>query len=119
FLLLGPPESKAGSLFAQYDPFKSNRAEIPAATPTFRTPGLEYRQRFTIGTKDERTEGIAVVLRRLANPYLPFNGNRNAFSYNPYITIDYVEGIPVQPISGAASRLTSTGKLQPYAAHRS
>src|SRR5207237_527068 len=74
FLLLGAPRSVAGSPFAPYDPFESDLAEIPEATPVVRTQGLEYKYRFTIGTKDERSEGIAVVLRRLANPYLPFNG---------------------------------------------
>src|SRR5437879_252536 len=88
FLLLGPPEYGANSPFAAfvpYDPFSSNAAGIPRPTPVLRTPNLEYKHTFLTLTgmqSDERTEGIAVVLRRLANPYLPFDGNRT-FKGNP------------------------------------
>ena len=62
---------------------------------------------------------ITVLLRRLANPHLPpdprpvVEGSVNAF-YNPYITVDYLERVPLR---SAAAPTQSTGKLQPYAAH--
>jgi hypothetical protein len=73
---------------------------------------------------DERSDGVAVVLRRLANPYLPFDGQRSApgtatanFTYNPFLTVDYIESVPLQAVNGTAA-IASTGKLQPYAAYR-
>src|SRR5438128_2515707 len=75
--------------------------------------------RVLIGAQTSNSGGtIAVALRRLANPYLPFNGNRNTLTYNPYITVDYVEPITVSSVDGYSGGW-STGKLQPYAAHRS
>ncbi|MGH7339631.1 MAG: hypothetical protein ACREKH_04005, partial [Candidatus Rokuibacteriota bacterium] len=62
---------------------------------------------------------ITVVLRRLANPHLPPDPRPSAGDaanpfYNPYVTIDYLERIPLQ--AGAAST-ESSGKLQPFASH--
>ena len=50
----------------------------------------------------DNTNGISVLLRRLANPhlppnpYLPTGGLQNAaLPPNPYITVDYVHGVPL------------------------
>lgn len=126
FQLLGPPRSQQLP-FAANDPFTSG---LPKGTAVLRAASLTYGHRFTSrqpgDPPDERDGGVAVVLRRLANPYLPFDGRRRMpnstdanFTYNPYLTVDYVEGAPLQPVlDPAASPLASTGKLQPFAAFR-
>lgn len=130
-VLLGPPAS-ADAAFATYDPLEpANNAAIPQPTPLLQSPRLEYTRSFTVtppgGPPDERAAGVSVLLRRLANPYLPFDGRRTAsigtganFTYNPYVTIDYLEQIPLQPVEFGVSRpVASTGRPQPFAAHRS
>ncbi len=137
FLLLGPPElppPKPGDppdALLTFDPFDpANNLLIPRATPLLRTPSLQYTRLFPvrqpIDPPDERSEGVAVVLRRLANPYLPFDGRRNGagfaanFTYNPFVTVDYLEDVPLQAVeAGVQLPVASRGKLQPYAAHRS
>ncbi|MCI0461853.1 MAG: hypothetical protein L0Z62_33295 [Gemmataceae bacterium] len=131
FLLLGPPEA-APDPFPTFDPFVApHHALIPKATPVLRTANLQYVRKFLIrqpqDPPDERMEGVTVVLRRLANPYLPFDGRRRLatettgnLTYNPYVTVDYLEDIPVQPVTlGGHLAIVSRGKRQPYAAHRS
>src|SRR5262249_55407207 len=40
--------------------------------------------------------GITVVLRRLANPRMPLQPNPAAADFNPYVTVDYMDGIGLQ-----------------------
>src|SRR5262249_5575605 len=69
---------------------------------------------------DERPGGVTVLLRRLANPHLPHDprpavaGAPNP-AYNPYLTVDYLQGIPLNDAS-AQTAYASRGKLQPSAA---
>jgi hypothetical protein len=125
FLLLGPPAS-AFPPFAARDPFTGGAVLL---TPVVRSPSLEYSRFFPIpsygDTPDERGGGTTVLLRRLANPYLRFDPRRRVpagllpnVTYNPYLTVDYIEDVPVGPVMQAGA-VTSAGKLQPYAAHRS
>jgi hypothetical protein len=63
---------------------------------------------------------VSVYLRRLANPHLPpnpnpINANGLDPSYNPYITVDFLENI--RPNDGTTTGYSSIGKTQPYAAH--
>ena len=67
-----------------------------------------------------------MLLRRLANPYLPFDGRRVPaagagpnVTYNPFVTVDYVEDVPLLAISGGSRPLAAWGRQQTYAAHRS
>jgi hypothetical protein len=113
FFLLGPPGNDVqGSISAP---------TVPAATPIVRSGRLQYPVTFTTPadrTPEDGPTGIAVLLRRLANPYAPFDprpavaGQPNPW-YNPYVTVDYLDGIPLHDASqpGYASR----GKRQPYA----
>ncbi len=69
-------------------------------------------------TTDERTTGLTVLLRRLANPYLPFNANPAAGPlYNPYVTVDYIQNIKIQSNTPPGGPYASRGKRQPYAAY--
>jgi hypothetical protein len=70
---------------------------------------------------DYRTSGITVLLRRLANPYLPpdprpaVGGAANP-TYNPYETVDYLSAVPLNDATIPSAVNSSWGKLQPYAA---
>jgi hypothetical protein len=71
------------------------------------------------------TTGINVLLRRLANPHLPYNPNPlftagpNAGSpdptYNPYITVDYMQNVGIQDETTPATQTSvSFYKTEPY-----
>jgi hypothetical protein len=85
---------------------------------------LQYAVTFTppdTWVPDYRSTGISVLLRRLANPHLPpdprpaVGGAPNPF-FNPYVTIDYLHGVPLNDAANPAAVYTSFGKRQPYAA---
>lgn len=79
------------------------------------------------GTADIRP---ALLLRRLANPYLPFQNNPAQANYNPYVTVDYVEQVRVtngllydngvqrqyNVVFTAADPRAAWGRNQPFAA---
>lgn len=99
---------------------------VPPETPWLQSSSLQY-QVMRSGSRtwlpDDRSHGLTVLLRRLANPHLPLdprptaNGLGNPF-YNPYVTLDYLEGVPLHNAAGP-ERYHSIGKLQPYASDRS
>ncbi|HWG46291.1 MAG TPA: hypothetical protein VN688_26250 [Gemmataceae bacterium] len=111
FLVLGPSAPVASPA-------------LPAGTPVLLSPGLQYTALFTPPdtlTPDYRRSGLTVLLRRLANPYLPFDprpalGNQPNPAYNPYQTVDYLSGIPLHDATNPAVVRISSGKRQPYAA---
>ncbi len=135
YFLVGPK-----TIDANYyqDPFPG----APNNTAVVRTDSLSYNPTWVTGvTTDERTTGLAILLRRLTNPYLPFNPNPSIPNpttpgnfipnpaYNPYMTVDYIQNVPVQsnavplpnPVTAKATPPTplpsyaSRGKCQPYA----
>jgi hypothetical protein len=128
YFLIGPPAPAA----PYQDPFVAAAGMtpgVPANTPTLRTANVTYSPTATTwpvanpATPDERTTGLTVMLRRLANPYLPFNPNPvNASSgavdptYNPYVTVDYIQNVPIQSNATTPAAYSSRGKTQPYAA---
>jgi hypothetical protein len=119
FYLLGPAAPGGGPF-----PFPST-APAPA-------PGMPPFPVATFSSANMRIGGgntgtnIVVALRRLACPHLPPDANVFLPSppnppntpnplYNPYVTVDYMDKVPVQgstpgPIPGN----TSYGKVQPY-----
>jgi hypothetical protein len=124
FFLIGPPTSTDANF---QDPFVASTAAAPGVPfniPILRTPNMVINPTWAAplpatAPPDERLTGLTVTLRRLANPYLPFNGNPAAGSaYNPYITVDYLERIPIRSTEGitAPPTVASRGKRQPYAA---
>ncbi len=76
----------------------------------------------------ERGKTSVVILRRLANPYLPPQENPVNPNYNPYVTVDYIENLPSldrvghdnagtrTPNPGDTARPT-IGRKHPYAAY--
>jgi hypothetical protein len=80
---------------------------IPGPTGTGWTAGA---------TNDERTLGVTVLLRRLADPQLPFQGSPLLPLFNPHVTIDYMEKLPVRsPTTDTGAAYASRGKIQPFA----
>jgi hypothetical protein len=113
----------------------------PGVTTTLRLsddapPAPHNAMMYTIGNAPqadaalttEATKTSVVVLRRLANPYLPGQPNPAAAGYNPYITVDFVENIPTRDRAEfdsvdrrgghpfASTNLASVGRQHPYAA---
>jgi hypothetical protein len=124
FLLLGPPGKDAHDAIAA-----SPRGDVPTATPWLRSGSMQYTVTFaTESTRnpDDRATGLTVLLRRLANPHLPFDPRATvpgSFGpvqpnpwYNPYLTVDYLDQVPLRNATDPAARYASRGKLQPYAA---
>jgi hypothetical protein len=139
--LIGPNPNPSLPTGVQ-DPFKAvgQGGTVPINTPTVRSGNLQYTKSFSAAvTNDERALGLTILLRRLANPHLPENpqavipnpGGTPPFVvnplYNPYITVDYLDKVPLRDntpatrnyvIDGTPGTNTpaSRGRRQPYAA---
>jgi hypothetical protein len=99
---------------------------VPQQTSVLRNAKLTYTAPFAAGVTDERTNGLTILVRRLANPHLPWN-NQPTFIptggsnpqinplYNPYIAVDYLDKVPLRDQNAAATSYASRGKRQPYA----
>lgn len=114
------------------DPESTLPTAIPAGTPFMQSANLQYpvtvdaSGNWKYGTtgvdinsdKSPSPLGMTVLLRRLANPYLPFDQVAN-----PYLTVDYVEQVPISDATnigmvGSSASVTAYGKKQPYASDR-
>ncbi|HXG09624.1 MAG TPA: hypothetical protein VNK04_07530 [Gemmataceae bacterium] len=106
YFLVGPPSGKD-----ERDSIKPPR--VDGGTKLERSPGMEYVVDVDdTGNFNDKAHGITVLLRRLANPYMPPNPDPTNPLYNPYITVDYIERVRVQNVTDAEH--ASVGKLQPY-----
>jgi hypothetical protein len=96
----------------------------PAGAPN--APSAMYYTTGTNVTFPATLPTHALILRRLACPYLPPNPTPGA-NYNPYITVDYVDNLPVNDgvqydqagVHAAMTAITSRqsfGRTQPFAA---
>lgn len=103
-----------------------NGTTSPPSTPVLQVPGtgMQVPGTYTPGAQPtvtpdaDTTTGYVVFLRRLANPNLPYNNTPGA-SFNPYITVDYMEKIPAYRVNVAGDpAFSSRGKRQPYAGYR-
>jgi hypothetical protein len=116
FFLLGPPGTDARQTIAP--------PRVPGPTPWLQAPSLEYAAAFLpprTWVPDDRPGGLTVLLRRLLNPHLPPDprpavaGAPNPV-YNPYLTVDYLQGVPLNDATVPTRVYASRGKQQPYAA---
>jgi len=107
YFLIGP-KSNLGSY---EDPFAAN---LPPNIPVLQTDSVTYTPTWVANptNPDERTTGLTVMLRRLANPYLPPQLDPTKPNYNPYVTVDYISSVPIQE---SDKSIFSFGKRQPYA----
>jgi hypothetical protein len=123
FFLLGPLANPPAGF---KDPFLAQggtpAGTVPPKTAVLRNAKLTYKAPFPAGATDERVNGLTVLLRRLANPHLPPNpnpllptGQVNPL-YNPYITVDYMDKVPLRDSNAVTSPngYASRGKRQPY-----
>ncbi len=121
FYVLGPtdPANPNKALaFPQGSPNAGDTRALPQST--FASPGMNVNN---IGSVPAN---VSVLLRRLACPAMPHNSDPTSASYNPYITVDYVQNVTVndattfdgagQPQTPNYSALFSMGKMEPYAA---
>jgi hypothetical protein len=116
FFLLGPPDADARATIAP--------PLVPAETLWLRSSDLAFSVPFVPPdtlSPDYRRSGITVLLRRLANPYLPLDqrptvGGAANPAYNPYQTIDYLSAVPLNNATLPGAVYSSWGKRQPYAA---
>ena len=119
FFLLGAPGGDAHNTIAA-----TPRGTVPAKTPLLTTATMQYQRTFPPSQPEELAAGLTVLLRRLANPHLPFDSRPSVPDavgepqpnpwYNPYLTIDYLAGVPLR--NAATTGYASRGKRQPYAA---
>ena len=61
---------------------------------------------------------VSMLLRRLANPHLPADNNPGSVTYNPYVSVDYVDDIPITSEGANVSNSPAYGRRQPYAAFK-
>jgi hypothetical protein len=127
YFILGPPGNTVGNTI--------NAQRGQASTPWYESTNMQYQvQRDNAGNwvdgagqvLDDRPKGITVLLRRLANPHLPedtrtlvpdgMGGQVLNPNFNPYVTVDYMERVPLKDVFGPLPKNTSRGKKQPYAA---
>lgn len=89
--------------------------EIPAAYAMTINPAPPP---YGNGTVQLAPPPITILLRRLANPHLPAQVNPALANYNPYITIDYLDGVQVEAIipTQPVNLTRASGRKQPYAA---
>lgn len=90
---------------------------LPGTSPTRPNPTLQ-RQEMSY-PEDPSAPAPTVLLRRLACPHLPPDNNTASPTYNPYVTVDYVENVTVNDSQAAVQDRVSVGRNQPYAAHPS
>ncbi|HMP16240.1 MAG TPA: hypothetical protein PKD72_04395, partial [Gemmatales bacterium] len=146
FYLVGPVQQPVGTGSHMATPTDPNFPAMNFVSPQMQLPNRVQRRygRYdqAIGF-DPVNVREAVLLQRLANPYLPHNPLPNAtigtetsdpnLPYNPYITVDYVDNLmparaverdegpsdplqPGQPDQDPVTQRHSIGKMQPYAA---
>jgi hypothetical protein len=102
-------------------------ATVAGGTPFIKTTNMMYKLTtgFTLGStgdpkNDERGTGLTVLLRRLANPHLPYQPTPGTGDWNPYVTVDYMTQVPIlgnftNNASLKGNPLASRGKLEPFA----
>lgn len=137
FFLLGPKADPTTSLFPGPNTGHGNIKttgpdNVPAGTPWLQSPNMAFLNTTVTQVAptliyspnpptDVSTDAFTVMLRRLANPHIPYkqtpSGNYDPW-YNPYITVDYMENISGTDMSNlATAKNNSRGKLQPYASY--
>jgi hypothetical protein len=120
--------------------------QLPMGTKAVLTPNMEFQVNSTYNAAntppyswvpDDRPNGLTVLLRRLANPYIVAQSDPTQPNYNPYITVDFMDHVSMNDYTprsttpyfpapgtttwppGSTNPYPSRGKQQPYAADSS
>jgi hypothetical protein len=80
-----------------------------ATGPTATLQRSEMTYKTVLGTKP------TLLLQRLACPHLPPQPDPTKALYNPYVTVDYMENVPVNTSTDGIATRKSVGRQQPYA----
>jgi hypothetical protein len=126
YFILAPkfPVGTNAALFRDFLTQTAPGSTVPSGTPFIQSANLQYsptgtNSTFTQGTgtppPDERGTGLTVLLRRLANPHMPFQGDPTLANWNPYVTVDYMEKVPVLGQNLTTTPFQSRGKQEPFA----
>jgi hypothetical protein len=115
FFLMGPSKVTNDPDFR--DPFVG--ANVPPTTPVWNNAlanGIFKVQVTNPNLPTLKAKGITVLLRRLANPHMPPNSNPLDVKYNPYVTVDYMDKVPLRDTKNPqlVGKYASRGKRQPY-----
>jgi len=132
YLIVGPIGNTAEDTISAANGSAGAPAAVPfVQVPTAMNTGLEYQQLLTAMDEfPDRRTGVGVLLRRLANPYLPPDPNPvveqlDAMGmgtgnyqlnprYNPYITVDYAEPVRLWNRTNPGQSSRSWSKRRPY-----
>lgn len=87
FYVMGPKNWSGTPLFAGVIAARDPKIVTTAASAASYT-GLSFSVPAVPATAPTKTYGV--FLKRLANPYMSFQGNAALPFYNPYVTVDYV-----------------------------
>jgi hypothetical protein len=121
YFLIGPPAG-TDDVGKTISPTNSPTRKVPDKIPLYKSSGMQYTLWYDMPSNTfkfpdqngtpamDTTNGVTVMLRRLANPYMPYNAQTN-----PYITIDYLDKVILNKVVDATTVHNSRGKLQPYA----
>jgi hypothetical protein len=121
FFIVGPSSNTRGNSISV-----ANGRTI-GGVPWYQSPtGMTWAVNYTSTTDnwniDDRTKGVTVLLRRLANPHMPPQDDPGLPFYNPYLTMDYIEQVALNNVTSPTQDKAAAygvGKKQPYAAERS
>jgi len=122
FYVLGPKADFPGT--SPTKPIATLRVKDEAATVSRPRSAMVYEVPITTGLANLPQHTL--LLRRLACPYLPPQADPTKLNYNPYVTVDYVDGVQTQEGRTATAtganvppipdKRVSYGKYQPFAA---
>jgi hypothetical protein len=100
FYVVGPPATSHYP--ARISAAKPNFQAITTASPAWVAGAANASMSYDIGANDTRPTPPhpTILLRRLANPGLPYNNTPGNPRYNPYITVDFLEFRNQQPDLG-------------------
>jgi hypothetical protein len=113
-------------LSATYTTLPTIPSQLPTNTVCVPSQAMSYQINVTkpglvnvYNPPDLPNGTLTLLVRRLSNPRMPPSNNPLDPQFNPYVTIDYLHGIPLSNNNyknGNGTYYWSYGKLQPYAA---
>lgn len=118
----GAPSGTSGSNEGYYVVGPTDGTIFPTSNPNL--PRTHQSAYMSLNLPNAtNVNGVTVLLRRLACPHLPYQPNGAQPLYNPYITVDYVDNVPVADFrqdngngNGNNNARPAYGRKHPYSA---